>query len=111
MRGSMPSDRQPRRAAYREHSTAQTNRRPGRTPSRDDRLMTVLKLAGAALAVAAIVALCVFGIRAHQARTRACQGHGGHVTHHTTYTTIHGHTDSDTTYYCATTDRGIIDVW
>ena len=80
-----------------------------------DSLINVLKIAGAVLVVAAVIALIVFGLKAHAARTNECKHNGGKVTSktstHTSYDNGKRHTDSDTTYYCVTTDRGIIDVW
>jgi hypothetical protein len=63
-----------------------------------------LKLTGLALL---IVVCIIVGIRYHNRHVNDCHHNGGHVTHHTAY----HHGDSDTTYYCVTTDRGVIDVW
>lgn len=85
------------------------------TRRRDDRWITALKIVGVGAAVAAVIAVVVFVMRAHNARVNDCKSHGGKVTsktsYHTTWVDGKRRTDSDTTYYCITSDRGIIDVW
>jgi hypothetical protein len=93
---------------------------PARTAVRHDhkatavRLLTVL---GVTAAVVAMVGLIVLGVRAHNARVRDCKAHGGRVTSTTVAMPAYNPNTKtveyqyDTTYYCATTDRGIIDVW
>lgn len=71
-----------------------------------------LKLIGIVGAVVTLLAVGIyFGVKYHNQHVHACKAAGGHVSHHTTYyTDHHGHTDSDTTYYCFT-DHGQIDQW
>lgn len=103
--------------SYRPHRRAGALPRPAATrrEQNSEKIMTLLKGLGVIACIAAFIALVVFGIRAHAARTRDCKAHGGHVTHTTSthyYSDSHGtHSSSDTTYYCVTADRGIIDVW
>jgi hypothetical protein len=107
----MPSDRDRARSRARSQADTDALNRLRAVRGRNSKRMEALKMVGAVAVLLLIVVGVVFGFRAHNHRVNACKAHGGHVTHHTTYISAHGHTDSDTTYYCATTDRGIIDVW
>lgn len=112
-----PGTRDRARAAAWQRSATDAQARAARvaTNRRQDRMMTLLKILGGLLLSAVVIVGIVFAIKAHAARANDCKAHGGRVTstHSPSMYVSNGkvHQSTDTTYYCVTTDRGIIDVW
>lgn len=114
-----PTDRDRARSAAYRRASAEALTVSVRAASvrrrRREQAQTVL----AGLAVLAVIAVVIAGIvlavKAHSAHTRDCKTNGGRVTSSTSPTVYVSngkvHQSTDTTYYCVTTDRGIIDVW